>query len=157
MGELPTLPHARMGVYKDFREVPDHHRLERHESAYADEDVWGDYLEWYLVPPRDSEAKRKQADRSFRKWASFMEERGKHYAVATPTDVERWSHRLLNEHTPGYAYTNWSYIERFYSWLQTHPDHPHVYHPFWMAATDHSSAAHELWSIKVTRHWEGMD
>ncbi len=146
-----------MGVYKNIHQVPDHHRLEEHETAYVDKDVWEDYLDWYLVPPRNSESKREQANRSFRLWNSFMQERGRHYALADPSDVEVWSQRLLDEYAPGYAYTNWAQIERFYSWLQTNPDYIHVYQPFWMAAANRTEAADELWNIKVTRHWEGMD
>lgn len=157
MSALSALPQDRMGVYKDLREVPSHHRLEHHESAYEHKDPWQEYLDDYLVPPRNSKSKRQQCNRSFRYWVSFMDDRGQHYALATPSDVEAWSKQLLDEYAPGYAYTNWAQIERFYTWMQMHPEHSHVYQPFWMAAADLESASHELWAIKVTRHWEVQD
>lgn len=155
MPQLSTRPRDRMGVYKNLQQVPHRHRLCEYEDVYAQRDVWEEYLDWYLVPPRNSESKQNQADRSFRKWSAFMnEERDCHYALATPSDVEQWSQCLLTEYAPEYAQTNWAQIERFYTWLQTHTEHPHVYQPFWMAAADLTSAAHEIWNIKVTRHWE---
>ena len=158
MPQLSAYPQNGMGVYKDLHQVPDRHRLREYEDIYTGRDAWEEYLDWYLVPPRDSESKQNQADRSFRKWSTFVDkERDRHYALATPSDVEQWSQRLLAEYAPGYAYTNWAQIERFYTWLQNHTDHPHVYQPFWMAAADFDSKAHEIWTIKVTRHWEVMD
>ena len=34
-----------MGVYKDIDSVPTKYRLQNHEPAYADRDVWADYFE----------------------------------------------------------------------------------------------------------------
>ena len=151
--QMATTPEHRMGVYKCLEDVPNHYRLKNYEAEYTEKDPWDAYLDDYITPPRDSERKQEQADRSFKKWSGHMEAREAHYALASPDDVEAWAYSLTGEYSIGYASTNWEQIERFYSWLMWHSDYPHRYHPFLMAAA-REGAASDIWWEKISRSIE---
>lgn len=150
---MATVPERRMGVYKRLEDVPDRYRLENYEAEYEKKDPWETYLDDYITAPRDSQRKQEQADRSFEKWSTHMEPRETHYALASPDDVEAWAYSLTGEYSIGYALTNWEQIERFYSWLMWHSDHPHRYHPFLMAAA-REGAASNIWWEKISQTME---
>lgn len=152
----PTNPAARAGVYKRLDTVPDRYRLHHHADAYAGRDVWEEYLTGYFFETFDSESTREYTIRAGEKWKDFMTDRGRHHALATPDDVEVWCSGLLDRMTVHSAYQNyWTKLERFYSWLQTHTEHPHVYHPFRMAAIASPSSG-AIWEEKIGG-WEGRD
>lgn len=154
MPQLSSYPDDRMGVYKRPEEIPEHHQLGTFSEFYQERTPWEAYLASYLVPPCDSESKEKQAERAFRKWNAVVAEHDRHYALCELSDVETWSASLLADHATGYAISIWSQIDRFYNWLLTHPDHPHTYQPFRMAAARTGSAAHEIWTRSIITHWE---
>lgn len=151
--QMATTPEHRMGVYKCLEDVPDRYRLENYKAEYRKQCPWEAYLEDYVTPPRDSVRKQEQADRSFKKWSDHMEGRKGHYALASPDDAEAWAYSLIGEYSIGYASTNWEQIERFYSWLMWHPDHPHRYQPFLMAAAREGTAS-EIWWEKLSQSME---
>ncbi len=85
-----------------------------------------------------------------------MADRGRHHALATPENVEAWCAALLDRMKPPSAYQNyWTKLERFYTWLHSHTEHPHVYHSFRMAAAGYPNAG-AIWEAKIGT-WEGRD
>ena len=149
-----TNPADRMGVYKCLNDVPDRYRLHHHATAYEGRDVWQEFCEKYEYEQAGEWDRYEEfVDRAGRKWQTHMTDRGRHHALAIPADVEAWTAILLNEYSLRYAYDNWIRVERFYGWLQWHSEHPHVYHPFLMAAAD-GGAAGQVWQKKAERHRE---
>lgn len=150
---MATIPQHRMGVYKSLDDVPERYRLTNYETEYQNKNPWERYLEEYISPPRNSERKQEQADRSFKKWSDHMQARDVHYALASPDDVEAWAYALTGEYSLRYSVTNWEQIRRFYSWMLWHTDYPHRYNPFLMAAT-REGAASEIWWEKISQTME---
>jgi len=147
-----TDPTDRMGVYKSIGDVPDRRRLSQHAAAYDGRDVWTEFV----AANEDryaTEDSRRRVARAGEVWKDHMDERGRHHALATPEDVETWSTALLDEYTVGHAYNGyWVRVEAFYSWLQWHTEHPHVYQPVRMAAADPDApASRTIWEEKVSR------
>lgn len=151
MPTLSTDPNDRMGVYKSMSDVPTRYKLGQFESAYHNYDVWQEYLDHLYDSRGDSQRKREQVNRAYENWTDFMAGQNRHYALATPSHVEEWSENLLTEYSTTYACNGyWAVIKRFYHWLQWHPDQPHRYNPFLMAAASHDNAA-QLWNTLVSR------
>lgn len=142
----PRAARARIGVYKRLEDVPDRHRLSQYTDSYAGGDVWGEFCEEHEYTLGDSESFRRKVDRAGELWRTFMADR-RHYALATPADVEAYSRDLLDDFTMSTAYKYWIRVEHFYRWLQWHTNHPHVYHPVLMAAVEHDAAG-EIWEWK---------
>jgi hypothetical protein len=141
-----------MGVFKSLDDVPDRYRLEQQSATFDGQDTWRDYLtqSYYKQYPDLTEDSRESVERAGRRWKEYMQERGRHHALATPQDVERWSERLLDRLTLNTAYSEyWTYIEGFYSWLQNSTDYPHVYHPVWMAVAEYENSR-EIWNHKLS-------
>lgn len=148
-------PMDRMGAYKRLSDVPDRYRLHHHADAYADRDVWGEFLTEYLFPRFDSDRFKQDARRAGRYWKDHMTDRGRHHALATPSDVEAWMVNLTDRLKIKTTYNQyWVRVERFYWWLQWHTEHPHTYHPVLMAAAD-GKAATEVWAEKMARRRGG--
>lgn len=155
MVEMSIDPNDRMGVFKEIDEVPTRYRFHQFSNRYDGQDVWEEYLEYYLSTRGDSSSKRNRADRAIRRWKSLMNDVDRHYALAHPRDIEKFSTVLLREYEPNYGYDcYWSQIERLYTWLLWHRDHPHRYHPFWMAAAKFEASS-EMWNVKMLRPREG--
>lgn len=150
---LSADPHDRMGVFKRLSDVPDRYQLHHHADAYAGRDVWDEYLQncVFAELPDATEKFNRSVQRAGERWAAHTEERGRHHALATPEDVETWCVSLRERLTLGTAYGQyWQRVEGFYTWLQHHPDHPHVYHPVLMAVAT-GPAAREIWNHKLSR------
>lgn len=144
-------PAERLGVYKALDQVPDRYRLQNHANAYGGRDVWDEFLTGHLFEKYDSERFKEEARRAGRYWKEHMDSRGRHHALATPADIESWVAGLLDDRKVKTAYNcYWVRIERFYSWLQWHTEHPHVYNPVLMAATD-GEASGAVWEEKMAR------
>jgi hypothetical protein len=144
-------PQDRMGVYARLDEVPDRHRLGNYIDAYAGRDVWG---EWVDSQGEISDALVDNLRRANDSWSAFVTDRGRHPALAQPSDVVAWSAVLLDANrSVRTAYRRyWVQVEKFYTWLQNHVDYPHVYHPFWMAVVeDRDGATGEIWDEKTAR------
>lgn len=156
MSRITTDPGERAGVYKHINDVPDRYRLYHHATAYDGRDVWEEYLTEDFFEKFDSDYTREVTHRAGDDWKGHMEDRGRHHALATPKDVETWCTALFERMQVDSAYRNyWPKLERFYTWLQTHTEHPHVYHPFRMAAAEYPSAG-VIWEQKINS-WEGRD
>lgn len=148
---LSTDPTDRMGVYKHLDDVPADHRFERYADRHDGSDVWSTFLEEQLFDVYETERSREKARRAGRRWKAHVQERGRHHALARPVDVETWCRQLCDTATLATVYNNyWVCLERFYTWLQTHADHPHRYHPVLMAAATHDTAA-DVWATKIGR------
>lgn len=147
---LSTDPEDRMGVYQALSEVPERYHFANFCGEYTGDGIWEKYLDYYLSVRGDSACKRTRAERALRNWRESMNKTQRHYALAQPKDVENWSEKLLDgSRSRQYAYESyWANIERFYSWLMWHPDHPHLYQPFWMAAKEYPEAR-RMWALKM--------
>jgi hypothetical protein len=144
-----TDPRDRTGIYKHPSNVPSEYLLEEYEGGYQGRNVW---REWAETTTEQHESARYQQylERAERHWKDHMEERGRHHALATPDDVEEWAESVLNRCQPLSAYQIYYVrVEQFYTWLLYHTDHPHLYHPVWMAADDGATSV--IWDMKMER------
>jgi len=148
-----TDPSDYMGVYKRLEDVPERRRLHQHSAAFEGRDVYGEYIDEVLFERIESERSQRDARCTERRWKEHMDERGRHHALATPDDVESWYKGLLNEMALETIYSRYFVqVEGFFSWLQSHADYPHVYHPLWMAAADpEAEATTTIWEFKINR------
>lgn len=148
---VSTNPAERLGVYKSLADVPDRYRLRTHSSAYEGRDVWHEFLTEYLFERFNSERFKDDARRAGRYWKEHMEQRERHHALATPTDVEMWIADLFADRKVKTVYNEyWVRIERFYWWLQWHTEHPHVYNPVLIAAVE-GTTSQTVWDEKIAR------
>lgn len=144
-----STPTGNMGIYKQINDVPARYRLANFATEYNGRDTWGEYVADRHT--NQSEYVDKLLRRFERRWKAHMADQGRHHALATPADVEAFCADLVEQNTLSTAYeTYWLRLEAFYQWLQTHPDHPHVYHPVLMAAAAHPNAA-TLWEYRIER------
>lgn len=143
-------PAGHMGVYQCLDDVPDRRRFHQYEDIYEGRDTWGDYLDEHLFERVTGERGREDARRAEERWKSHMKQGGRHHALATPTDVEDFASELVEDYAIRTAYGKWIFIEKFYDWLLWHTDHPHMYHPFLIAAAEYSASG-EIWEFKATR------
>lgn len=154
-----TDPRDYMGVYKSLDDVPDRRRLHQHAAAYDDRDVWTEYLDERLLKSINSMRNRRHARVVGEAWSDHTAARGRHHALATPDDVETWFVDLLDQYTVETVGTRrFRWLEGFFTWLQRHTEHPHVYHPVWMAAANPDApATGTLWDFKMGRCRSGGD
>jgi len=138
-----------MGIYKRVQDVPTERRLEQYADRYENNDVWNDWAE--KATASNGERYEIYVKRTERSWKSHMTERGRHHALARPSDVEVWAETVLDRCKPLSAYQIYfTKLEAFYTWLQFHTDHPHLYHPVWMAADEFDATA-AIWDAKMAR------
>ena len=143
-------PADRLGVYKTLADVPDRYRVHHHADAYADRETWQTFCEEHEYARGDYEGHRMEVDRAGDRWKTYMADRKRHHALATPEDIEVWCAELREEYSLRRTHEHWLRINRFYSWLVWHTDHPHVYNPVLMAA-NMDGAAGEVWTWKAQR------
>ena len=149
MSQKAADPARRLGIYKQFSDVPEEHRLESYENRYENRDLWGEFLIEVFLPQYNCYQTQQEARRTHRKWRTVMDEQQRHHALARPADVELWCEKVLDEVSPMSAYkAYWGKLERFFDWLLWHPDHPHRYNPLLMAANEHE-AAREVGNTKT--------
>ena len=140
-------PSNRIGVYKSLDDVPSRYRLESYAGTYAGRDTWAEYFEAELSEA--AETVQYESELAETSWKNHMDERGRHHALATPADVDRWAVELLDRMQVSRAYNPyWVRLEKFYSYLLWHTDHPHVYHPPRIAAARGGAAA-DIWKAKI--------
>ena len=140
-------PDDRLGVFKELSDVPDSRRFYQFEAAYEGQDTWFDYRDRHELSERMSYEWGLYSDR----WKSHMDDRGRHHALARPSDVETWSEWMLSQFSVNRAYQHWNVIEGFYEWLKHHTDHPHTYNPFHMAASKDGSSTRKIWTEKMVK------
>jgi hypothetical protein len=139
-----------MGVYKSLADVPARYRLESFAGAYEGRDVWAEYME-YARELNPSDSFERVAGRVERTWKAHMEQRGRHHALAMPSDIEDFLADKLSEAALATAYSPYYVrLEDFYWWLQNHTDHEHRYHPVLMAAAMPDSATAQTYEYKFT-------
>lgn len=137
-----------MGIYKRLEDVPPEFRFVAFAISYRGDDVWEEYKRYYFSRRGASQSKADRCRRAFDKWTSHMQSTERHFALALPQDVNDWAVFLLQEYSESYAESTWSQILRFYRWLMHHPNHPHRYNPFWMAA-DQYPESRQLWEYRM--------
>jgi hypothetical protein len=144
-------PGDRIGIYKELEDVPVNRRLSQYESEYENRNVWDEFMANVLLEQYTSERSVRDAERAGQRWRDYMDARGRHHALATPTDVEAWCQHLVDTLKIKTAYNSyWVRIERFYTWLYWHRSHPHCYNPVVMAAID-GDASGKIWEEKISR------
>ena len=141
-------PEDRLGVYKRLDDVPDRYRLHHHADRYAGEDTWQVFCEAYEYAQASHARYEEEVDRAGRVWQTFMDDRERHHALATPDDVEAWSADLLADKSERRSHDYWLRVNRFYEWLRWHSDHPHRYNPVLMAAVE-GEATRRVWRWKA--------
>lgn len=146
----PLAASDRLGVYKRLSDVPDRHRFDQYAAAYADRDVWGEFCEAHEYARSGSREYRREVDLVGERWRSFMADRGRHPALATPEDVDAWCASLRESLSWARVFEHWVRVNRFYDWLQNHTEHPHRYNPALMAAANGKTAP-VLWDIHMRR------
>lgn len=148
-----------MGVYKRIDDVPDKYRLRNYEREYEGRDVWNDYYE-EKTGKFDTKATRDRYEKAGRYFGTFMSEVRRHRALATPGQIEAFLVALRDgevgrhSHTRNIQTVYFEYfqpIEEFYTWLQWHADHPHVYHPVLMAVVE-GGCALDVWNRKLEQN-----
>lgn len=143
-------PTDRMGVYHKLSDVPHQHRLARYRDRYEGRDVWAEWAA-HVTERNSSQRYAAQLERTERAWKRLAADWERHHALATPAVVEAFATRILERCTPVSAYQIYfTKLEAFYSWLQNHAHHPHVYHPVWMAAAAFESTEC-IWNAKMER------
>lgn len=136
-----TDPNRHMGVYKRLTDVPSKDRLDAFTRAYAGRDVWAEYVETIRKTEDRSDRFWQDAARIGDRWNTHMDARGGHHALAAPAIADAWATALMADYSLRTAHEHYAAVSRFYEWLMTHTDHPHVYNPFWMAAAAYPDAA----------------
>jgi len=151
-------PVDRMGVYKSLSEVPDRYRLANHSAAYEGRDVWQEFCKEYEYAQGDHERYEEEVDRAGDCWREFVDDRGRHHALATPDDVEAWLVDLRRDGNTSLRrlHDYWLRVNRFYDWLKWHTEHPHVYNPLLMAAAG-GGLTGEVWEWKAEQTREARE
>jgi hypothetical protein len=109
-----TDPTARMGVYTRLEDVPESSRLHTYAAQYEDRDVWQAYID-SRPDTFDSAHYRNTLSKAGSAWKNHMSTRGRHHALARPTDVESWLADLSEMRTLGTVYSEyWVRLEEFY-------------------------------------------
>lgn len=140
-----------MGVYKHLSDVPQQRRLNTFADRYAGADTYERFLIKHVFAQYDSDRAKEKYRLAGRRWENHITDRDRHHALAQQADIDAWMSALLDRVSLDTAYnTYWVKLERFYTWLQRHPDHPHAYHPALMVAANHEHAA-TLWNHKFER------
>jgi hypothetical protein len=148
-----------MGVYKRLSDVPDRYRLGNHEAAYEDRDVWAEYFE-EKTKKFDTKATRNRYEKAGRYFKTFMSEVGGHHALATPEQIEGFLVALRDGEVGRHSHTRklqtvyfeyFQPVEEFYTWLEWHTDHPHVYNPVLMAVVEGGYAL-DVWNRKLEQN-----
>jgi len=148
-----------MGVYKRIDDVPDKYRLQNHEPAYKGRDVWSEYYE-EKTEACDTKSTQRRYEKAGRYFGMFMSEVGRHRALATPGQIEEFLVAIRDgnigrhNHTRKLQTVYFEYfqpVEGFYTWLQWHTDHPHVYHPVLMAVVE-GGYARDVWNRKLEQN-----
>jgi hypothetical protein len=148
----PRTPEEHTGVFTRYDDIPARYRLETFADAYADDDTTiYRYFETVHLPQYEpvSESHRERVHRACQQWIEHMDSRGRHHALATPTDVNTWCETLMTNRTVATCYKSYySRIYAFYEYLQRSYRHPHLYNPLLLAAVDHEPTR-SIWMERV--------
>ena len=149
----------RMGVYKRLADVPEKYRLGNRAAAYAETDTWADYIA-FKTADCDTQSTRARYEKAGRYFTAYMAEVGRHHALADPDHIDGFLRALRDgdigrhRHQRTLQTVYFEYfqpIEAFYTWLQWHTDHPHVYHPVLMAVVS-GGYPEDVWDRKLAQN-----
>ena len=104
MSPISDDPSKRLGIYKQFEDIPAEHRLEAYRDQYRGRDTWGEFLTQVFLPQHNSYQTQQEARRLTHKWQTVVSEAGRHHTLARPRDLERWLTTALKEVNPSTAY-----------------------------------------------------
>lgn len=77
--------------------------------------------------------------------------------MAIPEDVEDWCENLLADKARKTCYEYYFLrVYDFYEYLKHSHEHPHLYNPFLLAATEYESARY-LWMFRIDRRREKQE
>lgn len=157
--DVPTGAADRLGVFKQYADVPDRHRLRQFTAAFDGRDVFAEYDAETGALTTDSERQQDDLRRAVESWSETMADRDVHPALATPADVEAWARALLDgtdsptarPRSAKRAYNPfWVTIEQFYDWMAWHADYPHAFNSVVMAAAEYpDGASGAIWHAKT--------
>lgn len=143
-------PLNNLGVFKNTEAVPDPYHLSTFSMQFEGRDVWAEWMESEKDDLAESTRKYKYG-RAEKLWKPYMEDRGRHHALANPSDVESFLADQLDQVQKETVWnTRYDQLYQFYHWLAFHADYPHVYNPVLMAAAD-GGAAQEMWDYRVRK------
>lgn len=150
---IPADPEYRSGLYKQISEVPPHHRLKNYASRFKGRDTWHEYITATGIMSGDVSANHRQrVERTERRWKSYMDQRGVHHALCSPSDASDYAEYLFDEFeiSQTVAARYWGELERFYRWMLEHTEYPHRYNSFVIAAIN-DETARDLWCTIINR------
>lgn len=148
-----TNPSDCMGVYKSLDDVPAKYRLGSFAVTFAGRDVWGEYIERKVSVenPDASDHFWRRVDRAGESWKDHMADRGRHHALARPSDVIDWVEELSDDYAPRSLHRYyWSHVDRFYRWMESRTDYPHVYNPARIAVLE-SDTVRAVWDARFLK------
>lgn len=145
-----TKPEQFAGPFQDYDQIPTRYQLGTYSSIYRGKEIWEDYKENVLFEEHDSEYIRKTARIAGNSWLDHFEQRSKHHALATPTDVEMWCQKLRNGNRARRTCYEHYFIRiyNFYKYLKQSRRHPHLYNPLLLAAIEFDTTR-EIWMYRV--------
>ena len=147
----PSDPERRVGrMFRRFEGIPEKRRLEYYAPQYEGDEAWDDYVE-HKAAERGGIAestRRKRYGIARERLAEVCAERGRHYAVARPDDVEAFFR--IEAHLSDHVLRDRRFmpVYGFYEHLLNHVDHHHAYNPVLLAALEEGSETRRLWDIK---------
>jgi len=145
----PRDPARHLGVYKSLDEVPERYRVRQHAAKYEGRDVWTEWVETAKAGSWESESSQNRLRLVQEKWNGLVADRGRHHALAQPSDVEAYAEEIADLSKQYAMATYWRPVEQLYRWLMMHTDHPHRYNPVWIAASQNESAR-KMWDHQIT-------
>ncbi len=151
----PETPQEHAGrIFRDFSTITPEYRLEYHAGRYTDDAVWDEYVAHKAAQRGGvaAETRRKRYGIARERLAEVCAERGRHYAVARPADVEAFfeSEAHLSDHV--FRDRRFMPVYGFFEYLRYHTDHPHEYNPVLLAAFDADSHARRGWNLRQQRN-----
>lgn len=142
----PNDPARYLGVYETIEDMPEMYHPNTYESVFADRDVIGEYIEGPIAEREMTDARRTHKQNTLRKWEGFMDDRGRHPALALPQDVEAWLSQWAEDRAESSVQRYYfDPIHLMYTWMFESHEFPHVYHPVRMAACVEGSVAAMCW------------
>ncbi len=148
-----------MGVYKRLEQVPHRYRLANYQANYEGENTWETFVE-QKTETFESTATYDRYEKAGRYFRRFLNDIGRHHALCEPEDIDDFLVALRDgtigrqNHTRKLQTIYFEYFQPlvgFYSWLLWHTEHPHVYHPVWMAVVEYDYPS-QVWERKLSQN-----
>lgn len=150
-----TQPEQFAGPFQHYCDIPPRYRLETYTGDYQNRPTWQRYCEDVLFEAHNSEYMRDKARKASDSWKSHMHHEGRHHALATPAQANRWCRHLLEgDRSRRTCYEHYFVrIYQFYDHLKTSCRHPHLYNPLLIAAIEFEPARY-LWQYRIDQRPE---